>query len=677
MQPIRNLASILALTALAVVAPGQDSDPVFRVDTELLEIEVRVLDKQGQPVVGLERDAFTLREGGEQQQISTFDFIAESAAPGSAPKDAAAKAPDTYLYLLSDATPSTAPRAYQAIERFLDEQWQPGYVVAMPGLPFTRDRDRAREHLEALRVGKGPSWRRRLWDDSITGDGVSRDFFDQAREGAGELAPFLANSRSGIESSLAYSRVQSIRYRDIVQQLGLFSGKKVIVLFRDGLLIEKDFVPWYRELASEALRYRVAFYTADTRGIIPNSPTLLAAGGRARRTPLRPLADTYGRLDRLRTLTEGGELSTDDGRNGLRTLAELSGGRAAVNTNDFGEVFNQVNADRYGYYLVGYYPEPLKRNNRFRKIRVEVDRPGVRVETTDGYFEPTPFEDSSNSDRHNHLYHVINASERFRDVPFSLSYEVFRNRSGSAEATLAVGVPPSSLEVAPNAQDPEKEQAAFVVMARLGEITREREPLYGGSNLDLDVPSGTLSQLAADRLNRFELTRSFPLESGQESLRVLVRDELSGKIGAQTLEFGAPDLEKPWAPSSVLLTARFGQADEQQPSPFDVGATRLIPQSQAIFRKGQEIFILYDLYNVEEDLVDTLPGFFVFLKKGAETLTAKYEGEASFDAKAGTVRYAGALETAELEPGVYQVLVPAPEGAKNPKRYLARSFQVR
>ena len=660
----------LALAIFAASAPAQQTEPVFRVDTELLEIEVRVVDKQGQPVAGLNREDFTLRDRGEPQQISTFDFIAEQATQASRP--GASEAPDTYLYLLSDATPATAPRAYQAIVRFLDEQWQPGYVVAMPGLPFTRDRERAREHLEALRVGKGPSWRRRLWDDTITGDAISRDFFNQAAADFEELA----NTRAGIESSLAYSRVQAVRYRDIVRQLALFSGKKVIVLFRDGLLIEKDFVPWYRELASEALRSRVAIYTADTRGLVANSPSLRTTGAPVRRTPIQPIGGTYSRLGRLRTMTEGGELSTDDGRNGLRILAELSGGKAAVNTNDFGEVFDRVNADRHGYYVVGYYPESVKRNNPFRKIRVEVDRPGVKVETADGYFEPKPFENFSESDRHNQLYHAVNASERFRDVPFSLSYEVFRGSSGAAEATLAVGVPPSALEVAPHPEDPEKEQAAFVVMARLGEIGPEREPLYGGSNLDLDLPSGTLSQLAVDRLNRFELTRSFPLGPGQETIRVLVRDELSGKIGAQTLSLGAPDFEKPWAPSSVLLTARFQQAVEQQASPLDVGATRLIPQSQAVFHQGQEIFVLYDLYNVEDDLVDTLPGFAVFLKKGDEFVPAKYEGEASFDSKVGTVRYAGALETTELDPGVYQLLVPAPEGAKNPKRYLARSFRV-
>ena len=676
---MRRLALI---AALAGTLPAQQTDAVFRVDTELLQIEVRVLDKQGRPIVGIDREAFTLRERGAAQEIATFEFIEQPAAAAQSSADAPI---DTYLYLLSDSSPENTTFAYRAMRDFLAEQWQSGYSVAMPGLPFTNDPQRAQRFLDALQRGEGPSWRRSLWDDFGASDRTTREFFDQLRENAGlndeetpsALAEIIQSSRAGFENNLFYAGIQTTRYRDVVKQLGLQPGKKVIVLFRDGLNIEKDMIPSYRDLASEALRYRVAFYTVDTRGLVPNDNMRIEGAFAASRTPNRRLPGTYGRIEGLRSLTEGGELSDDDGRNGMRTLAELTGGRAVVNTNDFGEVFERVDADRKGYYVLGYYPEPSDERGRFRKIRVDVDGPGLKVETTDGYFERQEFQDWSQSDRHNHLYHALNASEPFNDLPFWVRYDVFRGRAGGAEAILTVGVPPSALSVKPNPDDETRELASFVMMARLGGVEPDREPLYGGSSLALNPPAGSFAQLAADPLTRFELTKSFPIASPQETLRVLLRDELSGRIGAQTVQLRAPDFDKPWAPSSVLLTARVQEADPKNPSVLDVGTVRLVPQSQTVFAKGKEVFILYDLYNVEEDLVSTLPGFMVFLKKGAESVTARFEGEASFDSKAGTIRYAGALETADLDPGVYQVLVPAPEGAKNPKRYLARSFRVR
>jgi hypothetical protein len=86
------------------------------------------------------------------------------------------------------------------------------------------------------------------------------------------------------------------------------------------------------------------------------------------------------------------------------------------------------------------------------------------------------------------------------------------------------------------------------------------------------------------------------------------------------------------------------------------------------------VFILYDLYNVDKTQVDGLPGFHLSLRKGTARIEPEYEGEATLDSD--TIRYSGVLDTDNLEPGVYQILLPAPEGTANPRRYLARTFQI-
>ena len=63
----------------------------------------------------------------------------------------------------------------------------------------------------------------------------------------------------------------------------------------------------------------------------------------------------------------------------LRTIAELTGGYAAVNQNDFDKALKRIDAETSDYYVVGYYsnnPDPRKRN---RAIEVKVTREGLNV----------------------------------------------------------------------------------------------------------------------------------------------------------------------------------------------------------------------------------------------------------------------------------------------------------
>jgi VWFA-related protein len=69
----------------------------------------------------------------------------------------------------------------------------------------------------------------------------------------------------------------------------------------------------------------------------------------------------------------------------LRTLAELTGGYAAVNQNDFDKALKRIDAETSDYYVVGYYssnPDPRRRN---RTIDVKVTRPGLNVSHRTSY----------------------------------------------------------------------------------------------------------------------------------------------------------------------------------------------------------------------------------------------------------------------------------------------------
>jgi VWFA-related protein len=126
------------------------------------------------------------------------------------------------------------------------------------------------------------------------------------------------------------------------------------------------------ELTRAANRANATMYTIDPRGLV--------AG-----------ADIDEQIDPV----EWGDhvRKTQDS---LRVLADLTGGIAVVNQNDFDKALKRIDAETSDYYVLGYYssnPDPLKRT---RRIEVKAKRPNVQVWSRTSYsLRPTPPPSSS------------------------------------------------------------------------------------------------------------------------------------------------------------------------------------------------------------------------------------------------------------------------------------------
>jgi VWFA-related protein len=79
---------------------------------------------------------------------------------------------------------------------------------------------------------------------------------------------------------------------------------------------------------------------------------------------------------------------TATARKQLEELADASGGRFyhADRIEDLNGVFEQVSAELRTVYSIAYTPLKLNFDGRFRRIRVQVDKPGVAIRTRPGYF---------------------------------------------------------------------------------------------------------------------------------------------------------------------------------------------------------------------------------------------------------------------------------------------------
>ena len=117
-------------------------------------------------------------------------------------------------------------------------------------------------------------------------------------------------------------------------------------------------------------RSNVNFFALDPRGLIGMTTEFIEIAGsgapdvavrsiRSHRTPQQGLLNDM-------------KLSQDS----LRTLAEETGGFAAVNQNMLGSAFGRIVDANSRYYVLGYYPPTTARDGRFHRIEVRAKRPG-------------------------------------------------------------------------------------------------------------------------------------------------------------------------------------------------------------------------------------------------------------------------------------------------------------
>ncbi|MEZ5393622.1 MAG: VWA domain-containing protein [Bryobacterales bacterium] len=370
--------SIPALGALlAFVLSAQE--PLFRSETVLMEVEVRVTGRGGAPVKDLKPEDFRLYENGELQQIRAFERVdsagageayLRAAGPATAPQPGTAAGDPTdqlrrslFLYIAAYGRPEDRKNIADAVRKFLDEQLRPGIFVSMAGRPFTANREQLDRDLAEM-AGEN------LAGAGGMTDRIAMAMVDESDPLAEEIndlnAAFGASESAATPVEELYGALTFYRYIRLAQTLGRFPGKKAVVLFSDGMRVDDANLDLVSRFAAEAMRARVSFYTVDTRR--------LSAGSEY---------DAESSAAPSRLMTQ----AFQDQQDGLFTLAKSSGGKAIQNTNRMGEIFDAVLEDSSEYYILGYYPQDVTKDGRFRKIRVEVDRERLRLDYRKGYYE--------------------------------------------------------------------------------------------------------------------------------------------------------------------------------------------------------------------------------------------------------------------------------------------------
>ena len=402
--------------------PSPPPDPdVVKISTNLIQIDVTVVDAKGKIVKDLRPDEIEIYENGEKQKITNFSFIAaertieqKKAAEKSAeariavPVPAATLRPEqvrrTIALVVDDLFLSfeSAHHTRRALKKFVDEQMQDGDLVAIirtgAGIgalqQFTSDKTMLAAAIERVK-----------WNPTGSG-GISSfapirpSFADQVQAEGGELNPGepgnLANGQASFEdfqtSAFATGTLGALRF--VVEGMAELPGRKSVILFSEGWnMFERDehgfsqsgrVASYLGRLIEQANRASVVFYTVDARGLEYTGPTAAdqltvpsASGG----TPV-PGPRAYSAVISQRS----GQLF--DTQAGLSTLAEETGGFSIKNNNDLASGVRKVLEDQ-SYYLVGYEPDADTFDadkRKFNKIEIKVTRPGLTARYRSGFF---------------------------------------------------------------------------------------------------------------------------------------------------------------------------------------------------------------------------------------------------------------------------------------------------
>ncbi len=187
--------------------------------------------------------------------------------------------------------------------------------------------------------------------------------------------------------------------------------------------------------------------------------------------------------------------------------------------------------------MLSHYPANRREEGRFRKISVRVSNPKAGgpkagdskmiVSAPRGYYGPQPFKRLSKLDRSIEL-HAALRGDISPDFPVTATVNFFAAPDGTTVLVLSSGVAPGDLEARPKGADANFD---LTVVSRIRPEASEALPTWSSRKIHKKIPRTTLAERVHDPTFLLSHTDGVPLQPGRHQVRLLVRDERSGRMG--------------------------------------------------------------------------------------------------------------------------------------------------
>ena len=596
----RQAAAIVAILCLSLPNPLPAQQPgagyIFKAQSELVLVNVSVRDKSGNLVRDLKPEDFTVLEDNKPQKVATFDIentenppqlpmdqVNLLSPPAKSTKAAARTGPgqqddaikDRRLIILffdlSAMQPDEIERSVDAAQNYLNKQMQPADLVSVVSLAntltvnqdFTTDRDKLKRVLDSFNTGANAGF-----ELGSTGTTV----------GTPDTAGSFTVDDTEYNIFNTDRRLQALRA--VADQVANVPQKKSLIYFSSGM--QRTGIENQSELCAAtnaAVVANLSIYTLDIRGL-----QALPPGGGAQNASLRGTS-AYSGQAQLNALNMNFQTQET-----LVTLAADTGGKAFLDSNDFGKVFKSVQDDTSMYYLLGYHSTNTARDGKYRRITVKVNRPGVKLDFRRGYYAQADFRHSNKEDRERQLQEELAAELPSTDLPVYLATGYFRVSEDRFYVPVSLIVPGSEI---PFSRNRDQDKATLDI---LGLVTDQRK-----------LPAGEIRdtvKLAVNAANEVQhknvqYNSGLMLPSGKYHLKVVVRENEDGRSGSFETDFTIPDLKSaPLKMSSVLMASQLQTAPKKDAnSPLIRNGELVVPSVTRVFSANQHLYLYYEVYD--------------------------------------------------------------------------------
>ena len=588
---------MLACILLARPLRAQESTTVFHAQTDLVLVNVTVKDKHGNFVRDLKPEDFTLLEDNKQQKVVSFDIenidsvlLPDVAQTKSLEGLTAPKQPDLpvetardkeefkdrrlliLFFDLSAMEPDEIDHAVSAAENYVDHHMQAADLVAVVSLgsslevnqDFTSDRGLLKEALASFSTGAGQG-------------------LEEGSTGATEGTPDTGGSFTADDTEYNIfsidRRLEAIRA--VAEKLSRIQQKKALIYFSNGM--DRTGIENQSELRAAinaAVRANLALYTLDIRGLQAMVP-----GGEAQNASLRGTSPYSGQA--MLSAYESNFTTQET----LVTLASDTGGRAFLDSNDFGAIFKGMQDDTSMYYVLGYHSSNAARDGRYRRITVKLKRSDLKVQYRRGYYAPADYKHANGEDRERQLEEQLASELPATDLPLYLGLAYFRWQSNRFAIPVSLVVPGSEI---PFTRSSDRDKATLDVIGIV--LDANQRP---ASNIR-DTVKLAVNGSSEVRRKNVQYNTVLLLPSGKYHLKFVLRENQSGRMGSFETDLNVPDLKSvPLKMSSVVLASQTQptKTKNNSPNPLIHDGAEIIPNVTHVFSAAQHLLLYYEVYD--------------------------------------------------------------------------------
>ena len=637
---------------------GAESRYTIKVNSELVLVSVTARDKSGKLLRDLKREDFTFQEDGKTQKLESFDVqdIAQYAQGGpsqieenGAPAELSlltttAKQPRTVrdrrlIVLFFDTSAMEADeleRAAKSARKFISQQMTAADLVAVVTFDtslqvaqdFTTNREKLTKALEKVQ--------------GIEGEGMANGDTGTS-EGTPDTGGSYVADDTEYNTFNTDRRLQALM--SLAQAMAQVEQKKSVLYFSSGLTrTGTENQAQLRATINAAVKSNMSFYPVDSRGLQGLPP-----GGDATTASLRGTSAYSGAAVQSQLDSNFASQET------LTTIASDTGGKAFLDTNDFGKAYDRVQRDTETYYLLGYRSTNPARDGRYRHITVKVNRADAKLEYRRGYYGPRDFRHFNKDEREQQLADEMMSDLPNTDLPVYLANEIFRVRDDRYYVPVSIVVPGSAI---PFVSAAEKDKATLDVAGLVREAKTKFPVGQVRETIKLNVDG--VQQV---RSRNVQYNTGFLLPPGSYHVKFVVRENQNGRMGSFETDVIVPDMHKQQLRmSTVVLASQKAPAKGKSQNPLVVNGEEIIPNVAHVFSTSTPLTFYYEVYEPAKPKNDdknskqqirllTNIQFFRGKVKAYETPLVEAQSLSAPDRKAATFQFEVPLS--ELRPGWY------------------------